>query len=197
MFSFFEKLPEEISLAIVNNLTLSDQIILSRVNKSFNILTKDQSLELTKFNQAALKHYIGDACVILYKRRKNMVSVSPYRLFLTKDGKEVHNTGMEIYQKNYNKYKEALKGDSQSLISKLKSCGETTNKIAKVLEEELKIIEESKIFNRSNLPSLKLFSAKAIASHNLNHDTLPEDCKHYLINYVSNGLHKRFIGIGK
>lgn len=65
-----------------------------------------------------------------------------------------------------------------------------------IVQEAMKRAEEQKNFNRTYLPSLTLFSARAVLKNEmLKKELLPSDCQKVLENYEENYEAKRFMGI--
>jgi hypothetical protein len=134
----FRLFPKEIVKKIFENIPdHEDQARLAQVNKQFNKISQDETLELNKYKLGCTVHSVGHTHVVL---QKEFNPHGPY-LFLFRtmqDNKKVFNYDLCIHKESYNKWKMAMKTDTISLIKKLKLWGESAKDSGMLLENALK-----------------------------------------------------------
>ncbi len=147
MYKFFNYLPKNVALMIVKETTLDDQIKLSRVDKKFNQLSKDQSLELFKFKSENRKYQIADYRMVIKKFADDdeLVKIYPkstHDLFLTHQNQRIVISSFAITQDQFNNFTEKADkcNNKDQFIKIFKECfeyerkGRTVVDIVNILE---------------------------------------------------------------
>lgn len=151
---FFENLPEELMLKIVNKTSLNDQIKLGQVNKKINrIVTTDNSSKLFNYKFKNKKYQVGDVCLFV-KECKSENAFQSYELFstFTKNGDAIAETEMWLEQEEFSAVAEAMEHGTLSLIDLLNSKGKTASKNAKLLQKEAGITTNEKNISFASKP---------------------------------------------
>jgi hypothetical protein len=135
--------PSEVTLEIFKFVSLQDQARLAQVDKRFNQLANNQSLDLFNYKTENKKIDIENVSLRIIKTNL-LRSGHSYRLYTKKDGIKVANSGMRADTIFFNDFVKTMEKSPSSMIEFLKQNGGTASLNAKFLEEALNKKNENK-----------------------------------------------------